>query len=117
MNVAQAACALSGQTPVWDLIDWTHAEREVRRLQARIVRAVQASRRGKVKALQRLLTCSFYDKALAVKQVTETGQAKRRSGRRPVYYSGVQVQSHRLVAAARLPAVASAASAHPEGQR
>ena len=42
MNVAQAACAPSGQTPSWDQIDWTHAEREVRRLQARIVKAVQS---------------------------------------------------------------------------
>lgn len=79
MNVAQAACAPSGQAPDWDQIDWTHAEREVRRLQARIVKAVQAGRRGKVKALQRLLTCSFYGKALAVKRVTEN-RGKRSAG-------------------------------------
>ena len=79
MNVAQAACAPSDQTPGWDQIDWTHAEREVRRLQARIVKAVQAGCRGKVKALQRLLTCSFYGKALAVKRVTEN-RGKRTAG-------------------------------------
>ena len=79
MNAGQPACAPSGQTPGWDQIDWTHAQREVRRLQARIVKAVQAGRRGKVKALQRLLTCSFYGKALAVKRVTEN-RGKRTAG-------------------------------------
>ena len=79
MNAGQPACAPSGQTPSWDRIDWIHAEREVRRLQARIVKAVQEKRRGKVKALQRLLTCSFYGKALAVKRVTEN-RGKRTAG-------------------------------------
>ena len=52
---------------------------EVRRLQARIVKATQEGRWGKVKALQRLLTCSFSGKALAVKRVTDN-QGKRTSG-------------------------------------
>jgi len=39
----------------------------VRRLQARIVKATQEGKRGKVKALQRLLTHSFSGKALAVR--------------------------------------------------
>ena len=43
----------------------------VRRLQARIVKATQEGRWGKVKALQRLLTHSFSGKALAVRRVTE----------------------------------------------
>ena len=63
----------------WDQIDWTRCERQVRRLQARIVKAIQEGRWGKVKALQRLLTCSFHGKALAVKRVTEN-QGKRTSG-------------------------------------
>jgi hypothetical protein len=46
-------------------------ERQVRRLQARIVKATQEGRWNKVKALQRLLTCSFSGKALAVKRVTD----------------------------------------------
>ena len=54
-------------------------ERQVRRLQARIVKATQEGRWGKVKALQRLLTCSFSGKALAVKRVTEN-QGKRTPG-------------------------------------
>ena len=42
----------------------------VRRLQARIVKATQEGRWGKVKALQRLLTHSFSGKVLAVRRVT-----------------------------------------------
>ena len=51
----------------------------LRRLQARIVKATQAGRWGKVKALQRLLTHSFSGKALAVRRVTEN-QGKRTPG-------------------------------------
>ncbi len=46
-------------------------ERQVARLQARIVKASQMGRWGKVKTLQRLLTCSFSGKALAVKRVLQ----------------------------------------------
>jgi RNA-directed DNA polymerase len=51
----------------------------VRRLQARIVKATQEGKWGKVKALQHLLTHSFSGKALAVKRVTEN-QGKRTPG-------------------------------------
>ena len=54
-------------------------ERQVRRLQARIVKATREGRWGKVKALQRLLTHSFSGKALAVKRVTEN-QGKQTPG-------------------------------------
>ncbi len=40
----------------WHAIDWQSATHNVRRLQARIVKATQEKRWGKVKALQRLLT-------------------------------------------------------------
>jgi len=55
----------------WHAIDWQHLHQNVRRLQARIVKATQEGRWGKVKALQRLLTHSFSGKALAVRRVTE----------------------------------------------
>jgi RNA-directed DNA polymerase len=55
----------------WHSIDWQNAHKNVRRLQARIVKATQEGKWGKVKALQRLLTHSFSGKALAVKRVTE----------------------------------------------
>lgn len=79
MNANQPACASSDFAKRWDGIDWSRCEREVRRLQARIVKAVQEGRWGKVKALQRLLTCSFHGKALAVKRVTEN-RGKRTAG-------------------------------------
>jgi RNA-directed DNA polymerase len=63
----------------WHGIGWYHTEREVRRLQTRIVKATQEKRWGKVKALQRLLTHSFSGKALAVRRVTEN-QGKKTPG-------------------------------------
>jgi RNA-directed DNA polymerase len=51
-------------------MDWPKHERQVRRLQARIVKATREGRWGKVKALQWLLTHSQSGRALAVKRVT-----------------------------------------------
>jgi RNA-directed DNA polymerase len=73
------ACATSHGQVDWHAIDWHKANRNVRRLQARIVKATQESRWGKVKALQHLLTHSFSGKALAVRRVTEN-QGKSTSG-------------------------------------
>ncbi|WP_420232469.1 reverse transcriptase N-terminal domain-containing protein [Pseudomonas sp. ABY48] len=69
MNAAALACAPSGTA--WDGINWADAQRRVRGLQARIVKAVQDGRHNKAKALQWLLTHSFSGKALAVKRVSE----------------------------------------------
>jgi RNA-directed DNA polymerase len=55
----------------WHQINWRQAERNVRRLQARIAQATQAGKWGRVKALQHLLTHSLSGKALAVRRVTE----------------------------------------------
>jgi RNA-directed DNA polymerase len=63
----------------WHAIDWQNVNHTVRRLQARIVKATQEKRWGKVKALQRLLTHSFSGKALAVRRVTEN-QGKNTPG-------------------------------------
>jgi RNA-directed DNA polymerase len=79
MNVEHSACASSADVTAWDQINWKQCELQVERLQARIVKASQLGRWGKVKALQRLLTCSFSGKALAVKRVTEN-KGKRTSG-------------------------------------
>ena len=65
------ACAPPSGNMDWNRIDWPQCHANVRRLQARIVKAEQEGRWGKVKALQRLLTHSFSGKALAVKRVTE----------------------------------------------
>ena len=69
MDAAARACAPSGMT--WGCINWSDVQRQVRRLQARIVKALQVGWHNKVKALQWLLTHSFSGKALAVKRVTE----------------------------------------------
>jgi RNA-directed DNA polymerase len=63
----------------WHGIHWARCHREVRRLQARIVKATREGRQGKVKALQWILTHSFSGKALAVKRVTEN-QGKKTPG-------------------------------------
>ncbi len=63
----------------WHRIDWSAAHRNVRRLQARIVKATQEGKWGKVKALQHLLTHSYSGKALAVRRVTEN-QGKNTPG-------------------------------------
>jgi RNA-directed DNA polymerase len=69
MSAATRARAPSGVT--WDGINWADVQRQVRRLQSRMVKAVQAGRHNRVKALQWLLTHSFSGRALAVKRVTE----------------------------------------------
>src|SRR5208283_2106025 len=79
MNVDLSMCASSGKAAHWDQVDWPKCERQVRRLQARIVKATREGRWSKVKTLQRLLTCSFSGKALAVKRVTEN-QGRRTPG-------------------------------------
>lgn len=73
------AGAPSGDPLAWHSIDWANCHREVRRLQARIVKATQEGRLGKVKSLQWLLTHSFAGKVLAVKRVTEN-QGKNTPG-------------------------------------
>jgi RNA-directed DNA polymerase len=65
------AGAVSHEEEQWYGTDWYQANRNVRRLQIRIVKATQEGRWGKVKALQRLLTHSYSGKLLAVKRVTE----------------------------------------------
>lgn len=70
MNAASAACAPSRPPLQWGQLDWSDCEHQVRRLQARIVKATREGRHGKVKALQWLLTHSFSGRALAVKRVT-----------------------------------------------
>lgn len=74
--------ASAGATPDrldWHTIDWEACQKEVRRLQVRIVKAAEKGKHGRVKALQRLLTRSFSAKCLAVRRVTEN-RGKRTAG-------------------------------------
>ena len=69
-----AAATLAGAAPDlvpgWHSIDGRKVWRNVRRLQARIVKAVRQGRGGKVRALVYLLTHSFSGRAMAILRVT-----------------------------------------------
>jgi RNA-directed DNA polymerase len=70
------AGAAPGRTPDWHSIEWRKVWRTVRRLQARIVKAVAEGRWNKVKALVYLLTRSFGGRALAILRVVNNSGAK-----------------------------------------
>lgn len=71
--------APSANKTLWKAINWSAVEKEVRRLQLRIAKAIKLGRYAKAKALQWLLTHSFYGKLLAVKRVTQNS-GKRTPG-------------------------------------
>jgi RNA-directed DNA polymerase len=79
MTTERSVGAASHASLQWRDIDWRSVNRNVRRLQVRIVKAVEAGRWDKVKALQRLLTHSRDGKPLAVRRVTEN-QGRKTSG-------------------------------------
>jgi RNA-directed DNA polymerase len=60
----------------WESISWTKVKYQVKRLQMRIAKATKRRQFGKVKALQRLLTSSYYAKCLAVKRVKQNKGGK-----------------------------------------
>jgi len=74
--VATPAGAAPGLALDWHSINWKKVWRNVRRLQARIVKAVREGRWGKVKALVYLLTHSFSGRALAILRVVSNSGAK-----------------------------------------
>ena len=59
------------RTTHWKHIIWSRVKSHVRRLQMRIAKAIKLGRHSKAKALQWILTHSFYAKLLAVKRVTQ----------------------------------------------
>src|SRR5206468_2751892 len=70
------AGAAPERTPDWHSIEWKKVWRTVRRLQARIVKAVAEGRWNKVKALVYLLTHSFAGRALAILRVVSNSGAR-----------------------------------------
>ena len=60
------------QPMAWRQINWGRAQRNVRRLQIRIVQAEQQRKKRKVRALQRMLAHSFSGRAVAVKRVIKS---------------------------------------------
>jgi RNA-directed DNA polymerase len=71
MQMSTQVGALSTHPTAWQEINWPVCYKIVQRLQARIVKATQQRKFGKVKSLQWILTHSFSAKALAVRKVTE----------------------------------------------
>ena len=86
------AGAAPGRAPDWHSIDWKKVWRTVRRLQARIVKAVREGRWNKVKALVYLLTHSFGGRALAISTSDQQFRCDdSRRGRNPLEHAGGQV--------------------------
>jgi RNA-directed DNA polymerase len=71
----------------WPSINWKRANRNVRRLQRRIVEAQQQNEKRKVRALQFILTRSYSARCLAVRRVTEN------SGRRTAGVDGQKLDT------------------------
>jgi len=86
------AGAPSHDKVMWPNIDWAKCHQEVRRLQARIVKATRESKHGKVKALQWMLTHSFSGKAVAIRRVTEN-QGKKTPGVDKLTWSSPEAKS------------------------
>jgi RNA-directed DNA polymerase len=68
---ATSTGAAPANAPGWHAINWRQLWRNVRRLQARIVKATQAGRWNKVHALVYLLTHSFAGRAVAILRVID----------------------------------------------
>lgn len=90
-QMTASAGALIDDAGNWAQIDWTHARREVRRLQMRIAKAVKENRWNKVHTLQYLLSRSFYAKLLAVKRVT-SNKGKKTPGVDGVLWQGARAK-------------------------
>ena len=60
----------------WQSLPWPKIKAQVFRLQMRIAKATREGKKGKVRALQRILTHSFYGKCIAVKRVTSNRGSK-----------------------------------------
>ena len=70
-TVASPPIGASSARLAWEGIDWRSRDKHVRRLQMRIAKATREGRRGKMKALQWLLTHSFSAKLVAVRRVVQ----------------------------------------------
>jgi RNA-directed DNA polymerase len=64
----------------WHQIDWRQAEREVRRLRARIFTAAKAGDLAKVRRLQKLMLRSRSNALVSVRRVTERNAGRLTAG-------------------------------------
>ncbi len=69
-KTASAGAPRSLEPAQWSDVDWQVIQKQVRRLQMRIVKATKECKWNKVKALQYFLTHSKAAKLLAVKRMT-----------------------------------------------
>ena len=67
--------ASSASNSTWYTINWGQVGKQVKRLQMRIAKAARENRHGRVKALQWILTHSYFAKLLAIKRVTQNSGA------------------------------------------
>jgi len=79
MTEVRTAGAAPAPGKAWNATDWRKVKAQVRRLQMRIAKAVREGKRNKAKALQWLLTHSFYAKLLAALRVS-TGRGAKTPG-------------------------------------
>ena len=117
-----AAEKLAGAAPDpgvdWHSIDWKKVYRTVRRLQARIVKAVREGRGNRVKALVYLLTHSFSGRALAILRVISNSGAKTPGvDGVTLEHAGSQVSRFQRPASARLSTATAPQSVHSQEQR
>jgi len=89
--MAVTAGAPIDEAKKWSSRNWKEAQRQVRRLQMRIAKAVKEQRWNKVNALQHLLTHSFNAKLLAVKRVT-SNKGKKTPGIDGVLWKGARAK-------------------------
>ena len=75
-DIAASRRQAQGRAPDWHSLEGKKVRRTVRRLQARIVKAVQEGRWNKVKTLVYLLTHSFSGRALAILRVISNSGAR-----------------------------------------
>ena len=111
LDEAQAKCASSAALTAWQTINWVSCEKEVRKLQVRIVEALKANRIGKVKSLQRILISSFSAKALAVRRVTSNSGGSTAGVDKETWLTPIRRYK------AGLQAKASSPCLHPEEKR
>lgn len=77
MTVVHSTGASSAKRQTnWEDLKFPKIEAHVFRLQMRIAKAEREGRKSKVKALQRLLTSSFYAKCLSIKRVPSNSGGK-----------------------------------------
>ena len=76
MTAARAAGAPPARSVSWDAIDWRLVHDRVRRLQVRIAKAAGEGKNGKVRALQWLLTHSWFAQLWATRRVTTNKGAR-----------------------------------------